>query len=488
MRPKLEGSWPAAGLIAALMLAATSAQATIASDPGTLQGTTRTFHLTATDGRISMGDGETAYVWGYASQSATPGCPTGGCLQYPGPTLDVVQGERVVVTLTNRIPTLPGNAPANTSLLFPGQSATAAAGAGVQGALAVEARPGETVSYSFVASQPGTYGYYSGTRPELQVEMGLVGALIVRPNTIGQAACPTVANPSAPANGYAYCARNAYYDREYLFLFSEMDPVFHRLVEFGQMAQVDDTLRHATAWFINGRNFPDTMAPDFAAWLPSQPYGAMPMMHPLESVLMRMVGGGRDLHPFHTHGQNHLVIARDGRLLQSSPAAGLADLPISDYTTTAVPGQTVDAIWGPWTGQQLGWDVYGSPGSHACSTTCAAPPCRLTNLLTFLGQTGFDPTTGEWCADHGRPIPVVLPAPSKLTFGQMYGGSPYLGIGGEIPPIDPNTGSYHSNQNPFSGLSFMWHSHSERELTTNNIFIGGLATMSLVLPYSVPIP
>jgi hypothetical protein len=49
-------------------------------------------------------------------------------------------------------------------------------------------------------------------------------------------------------------------------------------------------------------------------------------------------------------------------------------------------------------------------------------------------------------------------------------------------------------QNPMGGLSFMWHSHNERELTSNNIFIGGMATMALVVPYTdmdgnpIPIP
>ena len=31
---------------------------------------------------------------------------------------------------------------------------------------------GGTVSYTFTAAQPGTYLYHSGTRPELEVEMG----------------------------------------------------------------------------------------------------------------------------------------------------------------------------------------------------------------------------------------------------------------------------------------------------------------------------
>lgn len=46
----------------------------------------------------------------------------------------------------------------------------------------------------------------------------------------------------------------------------------------------------------------------------------------------------------------------------------------------------------------------------------------------------------------------------------------------------------HVNKNPLAGISFMWHSHNERELTTNDIFIGGMATMALVLPVGVDIP
>jgi hypothetical protein len=177
-------------------------------------------------------------------------------------------------------------------------------------------------------------------------------------------------------------------------------------------------------------------------------------------VLIRLIGGGRDLHPFHTHGVNHLVIARDGRLLKTG-ASPIINLPVSDYTTTSVPGETVDAIYGPWTGMKLGWDIYGDPAVNG--HTCTNP-------------TGFDPVTFEWCPDHGKPIPVQLPAQSLLQFGPMWGGTPYLGIPGDLPPG-------HVQLNPQAGLSFMWHSHAERELTTNNIFIGGMATMALILPY-----
>jgi hypothetical protein len=476
------------GLIALVAVLPGRASALIQGDWGTVSGSNRTFVISAADARITMGDGETAYMWGYASKSANPVCPGGNCVQFPGPTLLVNQGDTVTVMLTNRIPTLPGNGAVNTSILFPGQDVSVGSGAGVAGLLTTEARPGETIAYTFVASRPGTFTYYSGTRPDLQIEMGLMGSLIVRPSGVGSAGCPAFANPAARSNGYAYCVRNGYYDREYLMVLSELDPAIHRLVEQGRMSKVDTTARHATAWFINGRNFPDTMAPDFAGWLPSQPYGINPQMHPLESVLMRVVGGGRDLHPLHTHGQNHLIIARDGSLLTTGLSPTLADMPVSDYTSSSVPGETLDAIYGPWTGEDLDWDVYGPPGSHTCSLACSAPPCRLSGLLAFTGRGDFDPTTGEWCEDHDKAIPVSIPAPAKLTFGQMYGGTPYLGITAPIPPIDPNTGAYHLAGNPLGGLSFMWHSHDERELTTNNVFIGGMATMAMILPYTVDIP
>jgi FtsP/CotA-like multicopper oxidase with cupredoxin domain len=425
------------------------------------------FNFAAKDGHIRTGDGDSVYMWGYA-KCGFVNCST-ATMQYPGPTLIVTEGDTVTVNLTNRLP-LP------VSLVFPGHSVTAttldtatlALVPDTVGLLTKEVPPDKeatTVSYTFTAGVPGTYTYYSGTQSDLEVEMGLVGALIVRPATF---------NPATP--GSATGGRIAYndppvtlpapggtapissYDREYLFLLTEVDADLHKKVEQGGAYLADTTNRHTVSFFINGRTFPDTMAMDNAHYLPNQPYNCMPEMHPGERVLMRMIGAGRDLHPYHTHGQNHLVVARDGRLLNDPlTAAGTPNLAVSDFTTTVVPGETVDAVWGPWTGARLGWDVYG-PTPHTCTN-----------------PTGFDPVTFEYCPDHNKPFPVQLPAQSDLTFGPMYGGTPFLGVPGSLPPVNVQ-------QNPLAGLSYMWHSHAERELTTNNIFIGGMATMSLVLP------
>ena len=35
--------------------------------------------------------------------------------------------------------------------------------------------------------------------------------------------------------------------------------------------------------------------------------------------------------------------------------------------------------------------------------------------------------THEYCADHDKPLPVVLPEALALTNGPFYSGSPFLG-------------------------------------------------------------
>ncbi len=146
------------------------------------------FTLTAQAAYISQPDGQAIYSWGYGCNGAPSGflpaaiaststfCNT---MQVPGPTLIVTEGQIVTVTLSNGLPTSAGN----TSILFPGFQVcvgnvnlsgvcTPISSNGVAGLLTQEAAPGGTVTYSFLASSPGTRAYYSGTQGDLQVEMG----------------------------------------------------------------------------------------------------------------------------------------------------------------------------------------------------------------------------------------------------------------------------------------------------------------------------
>lgn len=428
-----------------MILLTVNAGATIDGITGT------TFNLTATTGHISTPDGGSYLIWGYANGA--------GLAQYPGPTLIVNQGDLVTVTLTNSLTVAGGGTPPNVSIVFPGQQAVAiAADPGVPGILAKEAVSGGTVTYQFIATDPGTYTYYSGTDSALQVEMGLIGAIIVRPYL---------------GDNYAYNLQDTQFDQEYLFLLSEMDPRIHQQVEnFGpeSIATTDYIANYLPVlWFINGRNAPDTMSEPGAPWLPNQPYNCMPRMHPGEKLLMRVVGGGRDLHPYHHHGNHARIIARDGRPLSSGPGKGL-DLSHEVFTIQSQPGSTIDAIF-EWTGKGLGWDIYGTPSdgpqfAHTCTDTDA---------------DDFDDTTSEYCPDHYKTIPVQLPGSQDIAFGGFYSGSPFLGLLEALPPGE-------GGNNPNGGYAYMWHSHTEKEMVNYDIFPGGMMTMMIVEAPGVPIP
>jgi hypothetical protein len=295
--------------------------------------------------------------------------------------------------------------------------------------------------------------------------MGLVGAIIVRPSGFS-AADPT-----------AYGHPSTAYDYEVLFLLTDMDPVLHNLVEFNRMSEINTNDALATYWFINGRNGPDTVLDNYVSWLPTQPYNCLPRIRPGERILIRFVGAGRDPHPLHTHGNHFDLLAKDGRLLSSGPGNG-ADLAVADFTQTVNPGETYDAVF-TWTGEKMGWDMYGTTAMN--SHTCSNPACTDVNGDGFddgNGEVCWDVATNEYCPDHDKPIPVTLPGIQELTFSPFYSGSPYLGGGAFLPP-----GEGGFNQN--GGYYYMWHSHSEKELTNWDVFPGGMLTFLIIEPPTV---
>ena len=124
-----------------------------------------------------MPDGNTICTWSYG--------PTGGAFQFPGPVLCVNQGDTVTVVLNNTLPEA-------TSIMFPGIDNVQANGAPAQpefnGAtltsLDQQRGRGERRQRHLQLrrpASPGTYLYESGTDVGKQVQMGLYGALVVRP-------------------------------------------------------------------------------------------------------------------------------------------------------------------------------------------------------------------------------------------------------------------------------------------------------------------
>jgi len=512
-----------------------------------------TFTLTAMPAYLNQPDGQAIYSWGYgctggtasgfapAAISTTPFCNT---MQVPGPTLIVTEGVAVTVTLTNALPTAAGN----TSILFPGFNVTSSCPTSTttlapqQGLLTCEAVPGGTVTYTFTPSSPGTRAYYSGTQGDLQVEMGLYGAIIVLPSATPTVTCPfhnTAAglNPAGTAlvsggeanfrlspTGAAYHLTQSCYDREYLFQFSEMDPNIHRqalnqitakancvVTDVTCHLEVPTEPYHPAYFMINGRSMPDDMDPNYAPEYPHQPYNGNPHMHPGELVLLRVIGQGRWQHPFHEHGNHVRILARDGNIILSSTSATQLAGPLL-FTTTTTPGLAFDGIF-YWTAKGLNWDAYGH---H--SGTDGDPLAVLSCTPDANGYNTGSPTAVnyyEWCQDHNKPVqqfpfgdvagngPVTLPDANLFTNGPWYGGSPYLGPdattratgcytgsqpngpNGSATPCGqtgstPPSGTIANSPSGEAGFAFMWHSHNEREITTNNIFPGGMLMMMLV--------
>jgi hypothetical protein len=543
-----------APIVFVLSLAATGSAAV----PGITAagGSAGTFNLTAQAAYLNQPDGSAVYSWGYGCNGAAtfaatlgsanfPGqnCPT---MQVPGPTLVVTEGATVTINLTNSLPTAAGN----TSILFPGLNVTTSCSSstavGVQGLLTCEAAPGGSVTYTLTNVTPGTHAYYSGTQGDLQIEMGLYGAIVVLPTGGGPTNCnSTVTNlygkndygtanniPGFPEHDFRL-ARAAYdhpascYDREYLFQWAEVDSRIHKQAEAQAAALVGCTPGvsgcslnvqtepyHPSYFLINGRSMPDLMDPNYASEYPHQPYNGNPHMHPGELTLVRTIGQGRWQHPFHEHANHVRILARDGNLVLSSGtvnyggtnALGLAGVLM--FNTDTTPGEAFDGIF-YFTGRGLNWDPYGH---HPSPNRPGDPLDTNATLSCTPDANGYNTLNGtavlnyyEWCQDHNKPVqvnpfgdvasggPVTLPDPNILTNGQWYGGTPYLGPDASLRATAPacsttpnagcttlNPANTQANPANERGWAFMWHSHNEREITTNNVFPGGMLMMMLV--------
>jgi hypothetical protein len=284
---------------------------------------------------------------------------------------------------------------------------------------------------------------------------------------------------------------------------------------------------HPRYFVINGRSMPDNMDADYAPNYPTQPYNGNPHMHPLDQVLIRTIGQGRWEHPFHEHANHVRILARDGNLILSqTDQTKLAGLMM--FNTDTWPGQAFDGIF-YWGGKGLGWDIYGHTPKLRDGTTrpaCTAasqmlgtssacePECRPDANGYFTRASGaiaphFTPggvlnnataaslNYGEWCADHEHPLEAnpagqvgvggaaTLPDPLVATNGLWFNGTPYLGpdaVNRSRGPTPLPPGGALQNPPLESGIAFMWHSHNEREITTNDVFPGGMLMMMLVDP------
>jgi hypothetical protein len=425
----------AVGALGSLMLPSPGAAQGAPLSEGLMCTTSNTasFVLTAGPGYINTPDGNSVFMWSYANGNSS--------FQYPGPVLCVNEGDNVTVQLKNTLPV-------PSSLVFPGLTGVKVDGNPVQldvasNSLSKPAQPKGSVTYTFQATNPGTFLYQSGTDPELQVLMGLAGALVVRPKL------------SAPAGtAYVYDDKSTAYDssREFMHLLTEIDPHMHHAIELATCVNVtstppcqptlpptyDMTKYQPRYWMINGRSFPDDITPNNTRALPQQPYGALVHVLPKTAqplpALVRYLNAGPVNYPFHPHSNHDSAVGVDGHLLVN-PTGGPGGTPASTsfdrFGFVVAPGQTADA------------------------------------LFNWVDAQQWDPQT--------NPIEVTQPGPQNRTDGPYWSGSPYLGV--KLPLLPTVT-----QWNQCGEYYHFAHSHALFQVTNYGASGGGMLTLIRVDP------
>jgi FtsP/CotA-like multicopper oxidase with cupredoxin domain len=281
------------------------------------------YWLRADTVNVTMPDGVTVPMWGYALTDAgfTTGTPS-----VPGPALTVPPGDTVLtVHLKNNLPeatsiVIPGQVAAMTPVWDDGTTgARTSASARVRSFTHEALVGGGTADYTWNNVKPGTYLYHSGTHPQVQVQMGLYGAVT------GNAVAAT---GTTPAEAYA----GVPYSNEVTMLFSEIDPALHAAVAggtYGTSAGPTSTFDYQPKYFlINGQPYAAGNAP-----LATLPAG--------QKTLLRFLNAGLQTHVPVINGRYLQMIAEDGN---PYPWPGN---PRQQYSVLLPAAKTVDAILTP---------------------------------------------------------------------------------------------------------------------------------------------
>jgi FtsP/CotA-like multicopper oxidase with cupredoxin domain len=118
------------------------------------------FHLVAEPVEREMAPGMKAYLWGYNGQS-------------PGPTLEAVEGDKVRIFVTNKLPE-------HTTVHWHGFILPNGMD-GVGGLTQPQIQPGKTFVYEFVCTKSGTFMYHPHADEMVQMAMGMMGFFVVHP-------------------------------------------------------------------------------------------------------------------------------------------------------------------------------------------------------------------------------------------------------------------------------------------------------------------
>ncbi len=128
--------------------------------PYRMNGNIKEFHLVAEPVERELAEGMIAYLWGYNGQSI-------------GPTIEAVEGDRVRIFVTNKLPE-------HTTVHWHGMILPSGMD-GVGGLSHKAIPPGKTYVYEFDLVKSGTFMYHPHADEMVQMAMGMMGLFIVHP-------------------------------------------------------------------------------------------------------------------------------------------------------------------------------------------------------------------------------------------------------------------------------------------------------------------
>ena len=227
------------------------------------------FHLVAEPVKREFAPGMIINCWGYNGMS-------------PGPTIEAVEGDRVRILVTNKLPE-------NTSVHWHGVI-TPNGMDGVSGLTQPPIKPGETYAYEFTLKQHGTQMYHPHSDEMVQMAMGMEGFFIIHPRS-----GPRV-------------------DRDFAIFLQEW------FVAAGTFTPNTSVMTDFNLFTFNSRIFPGT-----------EPL----VVREGQRVRIRIANLSMDSHPIHLHGHQFKLTGTEGGSIPPS-----AQWPMD--TVNVPPGTTRD--------------------------------------------------------------------------------------------------------------------------------------------------
>ncbi|MGE6791106.1 multicopper oxidase family protein [Pseudomonas guineae] len=218
--------------------------------PWRMNNGVKEFHLVAEPVVRELAPGYKAHLWGYNGQS-------------PGPTIEVVEGDRVRIFVTNKLPE-------HTSIHWHGQRLPNGMD-GVSGLNQPAIPVGKTFVYEFEARRPGTFMYHPHADEMTQMAMGMMGFWVTHP----KGHHPLISEV----------------DRDFCFLLNAYD------IDPGAHTPKIMTMLDFNLWTFNSRIFP----------------GIDPLVvRHNDKVRIRVGNLTMTNHPIHLHGHEFEVTGTDG--------------------------------------------------------------------------------------------------------------------------------------------------------------------------------